>query len=437
MPRYYVYDLFRKGDEISTFRKECEKSVSSEFCNSLFVSKEREIEKPKAKIFLVPIFESTSKNRDSLVKAINRLKGDQQFLKFRGSDFVFVCYLRHCERVLRDLLLALGDANRSLWVARKDAKTWNCMDRMISIDEVPTTRRVLQTQDSLETQKLNRILHEANAKINGRNRWTCANREHWNVNTMMKVSFKGMRALALKSPKDKVIYCGVPKVASSIAVLMMRRMNGMKDWKQANTNEIRNFDTGYEWRCTNLSDTLSLFNRTDWVKGMLVRDPISRLLSGYRSKIVDLSQFSRVPGGWNDTKPPSFEEFIDRLTQLNSLDELDPHFRSQSSLCGVRKLPYDFVGHYEHREEDVKGFLQSLELWKTIGESGWGLDGHKAIYSQDEQIIRKSKLKPVTHADSKSTLQKYYTRDLVKTVMKLYHEDFDRFGFSKNVDDYF
>lgn len=81
---------------------------------------------------------------------------------------------------------------------------------------------------------------------------------------------------------------------------------------------------------------------------------------------------------------------------------------------------------------DVHDFLNSINLWEKIGASGWGIDGTMAIYQEDEQIIRKNKLKPVTHADSKLVLRKYFDEDLVKRVIKLYEEDFDRFGFSKD-----
>eukprot|EP00210_Caulerpa_lentillifera_P004476 g4271.t1 len=436
VPRFYVFDLFKRQNKAQSLREECEKSQSKRFCDSMFSASEREMKVSESKIFIVPIFEPSSSDRETTITAIDRLKKNRQFMKFRGSDFVFICYTMSCKEVLRELLSALGAANRSMWVSRKEASSWYCMNRMISIPERVITERKLQSDHLWETQVLQHVLREANEKIKGRNRWSCTSRVRWGIDHNASFEFRSMKGIAFKSSNDKVLYCGLPKVGSSVAVLMMRRMNKMPDWKQANTIEIRNFNTGYQWNCTNQDEVINLFDKSDWVKGVLVRDPISRLLSGYRSKIEDLKQFQRIPGGWNSTEPPSFSEFVHRLNSMKSIEILDPHFRPQSALCGIRKLPYDFIGRYEDRENEIKDLLQSLELWQSIGSTGWGTNETGAIYSQDEQIIRRKKLKPVTHADSKATLRQYYTEDLVRIVMKLYDEDFERFQFSRNVEDY-
>eukprot|EP00210_Caulerpa_lentillifera_P004477 g4272.t1 len=438
IPTFYIYDVFLRGEEMLSLRGECEASLPIEFCTSLFQSKSRRSRKDEAQLYLVPIFEPVSIDRESTVDAIERLRSDRYFLKFAGSNFIFVCYSSNCQSTARAVHYALTKVNRSIWISRNDTINWPCRKRVINVDEIHRSIG-LSSEADRESHALSQSLKEAGKLIEGRNRWRCKGHSKWGTNVTRIFDFGTLKDTSFKSQSNKVAYCGVPKVGSSVTVLMMRRMNGMPDWKLANTVDIRNFKTGYKWRYPNGHNTLQMYDSTDWVKGMMVRNPITRLLSGYRSKIEDLREFSRIPGGWHKTHPPSFEEFVQTIVDkeaTGTIDWIDRHFRPQSALCGVRTLSYDFIGRYENRAQDIKEFLESLELWESIGATGWGVNETGAIFSQDEQIVRKNKPKPVTHADSKSMIQQYYTEDLIKTVMDLYNEDFNRFGFSKNIDDY-
>jgi len=424
--------MFYRGGEASTLEEECKQSLTAEFCTSLFSAPQRTLQKSEATLFFVPIFKSAIVERESTIDAVARLRQDRYFLKFGGSDFLFACYSKNCKSRKRDLLYVLGKQNRAFWLARNGTAKWTCTDRIVGIEDVPPS-------ETAKALRLSRALKKAGERIQGRNRWRCQGRTEWGLTSVPLFGFDVIQDTSFYSEKDKVAYCGVPKVGSSVAVLMMRRMNGMSDWKQSNTVQIRNFHTGYNWTYLNRKHAFRLFDDTNWVKGMLVRDPITRLLSGYRSKIEDLKDYSKLPGHWKGDEPPTFEQTVQRIKEAKdggSFDKMDRHFRPQSALCGVRHLPYDFIGRYEERADDVKGFLKSVDLWQSIGATGWGVNGTTAIYAQDEQIIRGKKPKPVTHADDKSIIQQYYTEDLIKLVMELYDEDYQRFGFSKDIDAY-
>ena len=439
---FYLVDLAREGllgDSQEKFLTDCQTYVPNEFCAFLFESPRRVREVKDAQLFLVPIFESVLYTQKGLYNSVNLLRKQRYFMKFRGSDFVFLCYTTNCDATRMRVVDALGRGVRAMWVDRSGTDPWPCSNRKIAVD-VDETDVGRETNWTAESARLEKILHRAGDLIKGRTRWSCESTDTWGLNSPSLFDFATIKDTSFKSVKDKVAYCGVPKVGSSVAVLLMRRMNGIKDWKQSNTVQIRNFHTGHNWTYEGKEDMIRIFDDTQWAKGMLVRNPITRLLSGYRSKIIDLHEYMRIPGGWpKGSNPPSLKQFVEKMRGAKArghLDWTDRHFRPQSALCGVRTLPYDFIGRYEERQEDMHGFLDSVELWEKLGAYGWGVNGTSSLYAEDEHIIRRNKPKPVTHADSKSIIREYYTRDLIKAVIQLYDEDFTRFGFSKNVDDY-
>ena len=163
-----------------------------------------------------------------------------------------------------------------------------------------------------------------------------------------------------------------------------------------------------------------------FVRGVIVRHPISRLLSGYLDKIFQKHQYHRVPGVQAcmkglKIKIPPFHKFVHCLTKLHpNPDKLDQHFRIQSAFCNFRRSELDFVGKQGHLLPEMKEFGTSLNFWEEYGADGWG-DGHHAFGEKSYQTR--------TH-DSANQIWQYYTEDLMMKVYKYYKEDFDRFGFT-------
>ena len=161
------------------------------------------------------------------------------------------------------------------------------------------------------------------------------------------------------------------------------------------------------------------------VKGVIVRNPISRLLSGYLDKIYDRKEYRRIPGlneSYAEAQPPTFPQFAEFLMEKHpNPNKLDQHFRLQSAYCGVRHMQHDFVGQQINLYEEMKEFGESLGFWEEYGASGFGQDGTQQF---GEKAYQKN-------AHSSATLVwQYYTEELMKKVYEYYKEDFDRFGFS-------
>lgn len=442
LPSFYIFNLDHEmDDKKSGLVNDCKEQFPEAFCSFLFEAPARVHSGQEADIFLVPIFQSALYAFEGLHQTIKDMRHHRYFLRFRGSDFVFVCYVKDCASVQKIVQDGLGVGTRAIWVDRGANIPWPCENRKIVVqsETASDVNNGLHLDFVKESIQLAKVIEVAADLVKARSRYSCSKR-NWGMVNASIFDFGTVKDTSFKSVKDKVAYCGVPKVGSSVAVLLMRRMNDMNDWKKSNTVQIRNFNTGYNWTYKSADDMRNIFDRSDWVKGMLVRDPVTRLLSGYRDKVEALREYYRIPGGWpSGANPPTLAQFVARMQNAKkkgNFDWTDRHFRPQSALCGVRTLPYDFIGRYEDRTQDMHDFLKSLDLWEKLGESGWGPDGQSSLYAEDEHIIRVDKPKPVTHADSRDIVRQYYTPELVKVVIQLYDEDFTRFGFSKNVEDY-
>lgn len=112
-----------------------------------------------------------------------------------------------------------------------------------------------------------------------------------------------------------------------------------------------------------------------YYKFMAVRNPMERLVSAYRNKIIrhgnirDKS-FSKLQQNIirefrsekNKAKRtfPSFTEFVKYFIAHKS--SLDDHFQSSFDLCQPCMIKYDFYAHFEELNKDMDALLQTLKI---------------------------------------------------------------------------
>jgi hypothetical protein len=155
------------------------------------------------------------------------------------------------------------------------------------------------------------------------------------------------------------------------------------------------------------------FTSPDFQRFTVVRDPASRLLSGFLEKIGQgLKQSGPIidavgAAHGTDMAPQdiSLEQFIDVIAAQPSRDQ-DPHWRRQADHLGLGIVQYDELIH-----------LESLDAsWDRIGEltSMAGL--------QEQFFCRNS-----TGASSK--VADYYTPALLRRVADLYARDYQALNY--------
>jgi len=140
----------------------------------------------------------------------------------------------------------------------------------------------------------------------------------------------------------------------------------------------------------------------------VVRDPASRVLSGYIEKIGQgLKQSQPIVEALEErTGQPvraedvSLEQFLDVVGAQDSRDQ-DPHWRRQADHLGVGLVSYDAVIHLEDLDAS----------WGRIGE----LTGIPDL--QEEYFCRNS-------TGARSRMDEYYTPDLLARVAEIYARDY-------------
>ncbi len=146
----------------------------------------------------------------------------------------------------------------------------------------------------------------------------------------------------------------------------------------------------------------------------VVREPASRLLSGYLEKICQGLQQAQpifdilVEQGHAPDSPSdiSFAQFIDVVTAMPSRDQ-DPHWRRQTDQIGYGIVKFNNVIR-----------LNELDAsWETVAKLTRTPD------LQDQFFCRNS-----TGASSKIT--DFYTPELLAKVVESYADDYKEFGFA-------
>lgn len=178
------------------------------------------------------------------------------------------------------------------------------------------------------------------------------------------------------SERSRLIYCPIPKVASSSWKYLIRKLEGVDDYSDLSkahsplTSGLR-YLTDYS-----PNEVEALVHDPSFFKFVFVRDPYVRAASCYMDKFqnrneayvrAEYSQFLAQLYDWRfvrslniDTAPrPSFAEYVDQLSMQNPM-EMNEHWMPQTLLCGFGEMPYDFVGHLESLSEDAKQVLQHI-----------------------------------------------------------------------------
>jgi Sulfotransferase family len=155
----------------------------------------------------------------------------------------------------------------------------------------------------------------------------------------------------------------------------------------------------------------------DFRRFTVVRDPASRLLSGYIEKIGQgLKQSQpivdelRATTG-RDIAPAdiTLDQFLDVIGAQESRDQ-DPHWRRQADHLGLGIVPYDAVVHLEELDAS----------WDRIGELTSTPD------LQEQFFCRNS-------TGARNLMQDYYTPDLLARVIEIYARDYDELGYDRPV----
>ena len=157
----------------------------------------------------------------------------------------------------------------------------------------------------------------------------------------------------------------------------------------------------------------SVLTSRDYARFTVVRDPASRVLSGYLEKIGQgLKQSTQIVDALAATtgheiapEDISLAQFLDVIAGQDSREQ-DPHWRRQADHLGLGIVPYDAVIHLEDLDSS----------WDRIG----ALTNTPGL--QEQFFCRNS-------TGARNRMGDYYTPDLLDRVAVIYSRDYDELGY--------
>ena len=209
----------------------------------------------------------------------------------------------------------------------------------------------------------------------------------------------------------KIIYCSVPKVASTLWKTILAKGRGLQ--KGVSVHRWT------EWRRLHEYTEKERFIRLQtYFKFLFVREPLGRLLSAYKDKFIGINriystrlrkrlvkQFRPKDFKKDGSNYVSFSEFVQYLSKNRPRDQ---HWRQYEQLCHPCAIKYDFIGRLETLEEDTALILKKA-----------GIDDRVSV--------------PSVHGTTNSTeVIQYYSQVPLRYITQLgevYRRDFELFGY--------
>ncbi|XP_063951937.1 carbohydrate sulfotransferase 9-like [Lytechinus pictus] len=190
------------------------------------------------------------------------------------------------------------------------------------------------------------------------------------TNTIEKLSNKQLSQIYI-FPKLKMMYCFVPKVATTSLKQLLLAIHGYPESTYDNPHKEfpHRFLRVRQFLRNKTKKKLLGYNRF-----LFVRNPYTRLLSAFRDKLQDYPNAftaelqSRVKEWIRKYEPKlakkypsdriSFEEFV---THYLKADTKNIHWGDMFELCHPCTFHYDFIGDYETIESDKGFFLDQIK----------------------------------------------------------------------------
>ncbi|ROT69630.1 putative carbohydrate sulfotransferase 14-like isoform X3 [Penaeus vannamei] len=173
----------------------------------------------------------------------------------------------------------------------------------------------------------------------------------------------------------------------------------------------------------------SVNSSPDYMKFVVAREPLARLLSAYRDRIDAahetgaanrFSPLTRAPPSRykpthaNGTRiMPSFEEFLRYIVSV-APEAHDPHWRPIALQCGACFVNYTLIAHAETLNEDLGYILRETGIEKDADYTILLYNSHKG------------------RGNTSDLLENYYSAvspKLMQNILAVYRKDFTMFGY--------
>ena len=233
------------------------------------------------------------------------------------------------------------------------------------------------------------------------------------------------------SPKFNYLFVNNAKVASTSILKLLQENECINSASSLSSPHLR--DNSPLLRVSQLSkdDQDKYLFSPDAYRFTFVRDPFSRILSAYKSKIerplngfrfnpekpgsyppkghvIQLLTGNKISENTDFDMEISFAAFVQAVCSQET-KKMDIHWKPQCDLLCVDNIKYDFVGKFENLSKDIASISRRLGL-------------------SDKYDLSVSKNK----TGSSLVLKQHFTPDLIKLVVNKYERDFSSFGYRED-----
>ncbi|XP_069142435.1 carbohydrate sulfotransferase 11-like isoform X1 [Argopecten irradians] len=185
----------------------------------------------------------------------------------------------------------------------------------------------------------------------------------------------------------QVMFCYIPKVACTnmkrVFLLLTGKMNTTNPLDIKSNDVHFTHDKHLKYLSDYSSEVEINYRIKSYKKVIFVREPLERLLSAYRNKFMEKSEYfhrrfgRRIIRRYRDNPSESsvelgndvqFIEFVKYITDSSTIMEegYNEHWDHYSSLCHPCLIQYDYIGKYETIDEDTDQILRDLRIDKII-----------------------------------------------------------------------
>jgi len=268
--------------------------------------------------------------------------------------------------------------------------------------------------------------------------WKSQGGKHWPPHSQVNAKDDG----PIRVPGEPLGVCVMPKNGCTYWKALLMRMSGNAKWNSKLESD-RHFNNGLH------HDSRVLEQRSGQLTAMLVRNPMSRVLSAWKEKSTDKMGYYKK---WFDKRPAarkSFRSFIrviwsDVANSKGGPDLPDPHWRRQVDQCLLQDgAAYDINLKVECRGNWGPSLFRTFRSMLPFTKSGWGFNAKQPFIAPTERAAGAKPAQPTklrgqasshtTNASKVVALCNHYDDALFKKVAWLYRTDIKRLGYTADV----
>eukprot|EP01039_Chlorochromonas_danica_P008057 gene8057-8887_t len=192
----------------------------------------------------------------------------------------------------------------------------------------------------------------------------------------------------LISEKHRFLFCPIQKVASTLFLKLFRRITNQSYWYEDAWNKPTNLTVAWRLGRDRLEN---IFRDPTWTKAIFFRHPVDRLLSSYHqflnSPFATTNYSLSIREGVNASI--SWPHFMHKVVHGG---KCNIHWNPQTHFCGYYRYwqYYNFVGDFDHIEEQGKELLQRVGLWDDFGAKGWALAGMRQVFGKHYTLVNET-----------------------------------------------